>query len=580
MAKMFPTDPQSFTTTGERQVFKFLRTALGESFLAWYSPDIADREPDFVVLSPDSGIIVLEVKDWTIDQILELNPKEALLAIGDGQEWRKNPLAQAREYVHTLMGLFAKKARHRQNRQIPFPITWGAVLPHIKKADFIERGLDKALEPGRILFWDDVRPDSPLMRDPSGTKGVALLREKFPPLFKFALVGEDVNWARSILFPIARIDVPRAPKAWEQRDVLAVMDQEQENLARTLGVARLLIGGPAGSGKTLVLASYAAWLLAMSGNVRRILITCFNLSLMGYIRRLLAKKGVPLGSAGVEVIPFYTLCEKILDEKLPHSGEGADYYQLVVSEAGERVASGHPLRSRWDAILVDEGQDFSPAMAQLLLNLLPDNGALMVVKDDSQRLYQAADNSWDNLEGIVKKSLSRQYRNSRDIATLAWRLAGLKEPEFYGGPGPKPGRLNGESMAALVERIADKAAELVKAGVPMNEIAVLYTRSDMGDGRIFPEAMIAALEARGVLARWAARDTLSKREFDITTDSVTISTIHSAKGLDFAHVFIIGLDHLDLTRPQDKALAHVGMTRARENLVICLSRPSPLDSLL
>lgn len=46
-------------------------------FLAWYSPDIEDREPDFIPLSPDSGLIVLEVKDWLAARVLGVSPEAA-----------------------------------------------------------------------------------------------------------------------------------------------------------------------------------------------------------------------------------------------------------------------------------------------------------------------------------------------------------------------------------------------------------------------------------------------------------------------------------------------------------------------
>ena len=95
-----------------------------------------------------------------------------------------------------------------------------------------------------------------------------------------------------------------------------------------------------------------------------------------------------------------------------------------------------------------------------------------------------------------------------------------------------------------------------------------------------PEALLKELEAHGVLARWVARDTVSKRDYDITTDSVTISTIYSAKGLDFAHVFLLGLDLLNPESERDRRLAYVGMTRAREQLVlISSSKLMPSKSL-
>lgn len=84
------------------------------------------------------------------------------------------------------------------------------------------------------------------------------------------------------------------------------------------------------------------------------------------------------------------------------------------------------------------------------------------------------------------------------------------------------------------------------------------------------ESLLEAVEARGVMARWVARDTTSKRYFDITTDSVCISTIHSAKGLDFSHVFLLGMDRLQPEKPRQRRLAYVGMTRAREHLTLAI----------
>ena len=83
MATMFPARCESFATAGEEAVYRFLEKGARPDgdFLAWYSPDIEDREPDFILLSPDCGLVVLEVKDWLASQILELNPKEALLQI-------------------------------------------------------------------------------------------------------------------------------------------------------------------------------------------------------------------------------------------------------------------------------------------------------------------------------------------------------------------------------------------------------------------------------------------------------------------------------------------------------------------
>lgn len=46
-------------TNGERKVFKLLRDLLPNSYIVWYEPEITNRCPDFVVLGPDIGLVVL-----------------------------------------------------------------------------------------------------------------------------------------------------------------------------------------------------------------------------------------------------------------------------------------------------------------------------------------------------------------------------------------------------------------------------------------------------------------------------------------------------------------------------------------
>ena len=81
----------------------------------------------------------------------------------------------------------------------------------------------------------------------------------------------------------------------------------------------------------------------------------------------------------------------------------------------------------------------------------------------------------------------------------------------------------------------------------------------------------AALEKQGILSQWMSESYRSKKAYDITTNRVTISTIHSAKGLDYSVVFLLGLDYLTpkgWTEEQIANLIYVGITRARFKLII------------
>jgi superfamily I DNA/RNA helicase len=55
------------------------------------------------------------------------------------------------------------------------------------------------------------------------------------------------------------------------------------------------------------------------------------------------------------------------------------------------------------------------------------------------------------------------------------------------------------------------------------------------------------LEARGILIRWVSESVQSKEMFDITTDRVSLISIHSAKGLDFDLVYLAGADRIQPT---------------------------------
>ncbi len=577
MATMFPSEVDDFSTEGERLTWNFLKSAArpDQDFLCWYEPDIEDREPDFVLYSPDCGLIVMEVKDWLVSQINEADPKTVLLTIGNRTERRKNPMAQAKEYRNRLLCLLTKPPLGKPG-QILCPVTMCVVFPHISRNELREnKALQQIFPDEYLLCWDEMQENSPYWRDLSGQKFQEWLKNQFPPPFPFYLAQGQLNEIRAAIFPQVRLSLPRQQQEnADTREALLALDHDQENLARTIGPGRHLIVGPAGSGRTLILASLAWHLPRVSRNIRRILVVCFNLSLVGYIRRLLAQKGVSIGPEGVEVLPFYSLCERILGEKLSHSAESADFYSIVVQETLERLDGSHPLQQHWDAVLVDEGQDFSAEMAQVLCRLLPKGGTLVVAKDDNQRLYQENGSVWEELgiEGLRVHRLTRQYRNTAAIARYAARLlpdaAGIA---FAGTGGKTPEVIVRQAVQDQVQYIVQSVKYCIGKGVPMNEIAILYTTSHMADVCL-PEYIAQELEYSGIMARWISKNADTKHYYDITTDSVTVSTIHSVKGLDFSHVFIIGLDALPDT-PHSRRLAYVGMTRARDRLtVVCGKR--------
>jgi superfamily I DNA/RNA helicase len=92
-----------------------------------------------------------------------------------------------------------------------------------------------------------------------------------------------------------------------------------------------------------------------------------------------------------------------------------------------------------------------------------------------------------------------------------------------------------------------------------------------------------ALDSRGILNTWVSEDYRSKKTYDITTNSVTISTIHSVKGLDYSVVFLLGLEYLEprgWSEDQLNRLTYVAITRSRYQLYIPYIEESELINRL
>lgn len=156
-------------------------------------------------------------------------------------------------------------------------------------------------------------------------------------------------------------------------------------------------------------------------------------------------------------------------------------------------------------------------------------------------------------------------------------VQGANPQNFVTTTGPEPGITQYPNLDELISHVAKQIDYLHNEdGYPLSEIAIIYTQKspDHLPGIHFPDLTIKALEKQGLYCNWIAEDYRAKRSYDVTTQSVTISTIHSVKGFDYACVFVIGLDWLEGTRwteEQIRNLTYVAITRARERLYIMQS---------
>jgi len=100
---------------GERVLFNALKRNLPDEYFVWYEPTLFGRRnssrPDFVVLGSDIGLVIIEVKDWSIDKIHRANRDIFQLFTGSTVETRTNPEKQAERQKRAL---WAEIERYRR----------------------------------------------------------------------------------------------------------------------------------------------------------------------------------------------------------------------------------------------------------------------------------------------------------------------------------------------------------------------------------------------------------------------------------------------------------------------------------
>jgi hypothetical protein len=341
MARMHPEsiDDYEGATDGEKRVFRFIREAARphKDYVCWYEPSIGSsgKEPDFVLFGKNLGLLVLEVKDWANHQILSYDPHQFTVMTAGKAEDRTNPDKQAKGYVNALLERLKESPDFLSKR----PGYWGStkisigrmvVFPNLSRHEYFDRALQHVIPTERVLIAEDLEPGGEILCDPSGRKFLSRVSGSMP--FKFqGLTAKEAEKLNAILWPESRIELPPrqgAGKSTFQAEV-RWLDEAQSRLALRLGSGHQIIKGPPGSGKTLVLAHRCCHLFRYAPKVKKILMVCYNIALVRYLKRLVQEKGIGIGGGGIHICHFYDLCGQIIGEPIHFEKEDSDYYDLV-----------------------------------------------------------------------------------------------------------------------------------------------------------------------------------------------------------------------------------------------------------
>jgi DNA helicase-2/ATP-dependent DNA helicase PcrA len=390
-----------------------------------------------------------------------------------------------------------------------------------------------------------------------------------------------------------------------------------------------------------------------------------------------AKAGRLLPRDPAEIAQLYSVYEDLKRERSVIDFE--DVLLLTVAILQDRQDIAEQVRSQYQHFVVDEYQDVSPLQQRLLELWLGERDNLCVVGDASQTIYSFTGATPDHLldfrtrhPGATVVKLVRDYRSTPQVVHLAngllaqargraadHRLELISQRE----PGPEPAYTEYTDEPAEAEGAARRIRELMDAGVPASEIAVLFRTNSQsetyeqaladagvpyhlrGAERFFdrPEVRKARVALRGA-ARFGGNDSLLDDAVDLpsqvravlsgegwtprppagsgavrerweslaalvnlardfaaarsgatlgdlvaelderanaqhapTVQGVTLASLHSAKGLEWDAVFLVGVAEgmmpityakTDEQIEEERRLLYVGVTRAREHLYV------------
>ena len=399
-------------TEGERAVYTLFHDS--DNFpLEWemyIQPHLNGLRPDLIFLNPYAGIAVFEIKDWSL----------RTLQYSIYNQTVQNPINQIKLYEDEIFNLYCPRLDDRSGKAV---ITAGLIFTQISQIE-----VNHLLDPFRDGNMKKYRDRYPFLGSEHVKKGDI-----------DALFPEHKKWGSHKQSLYMSPDTAADLRGWlkepafskDQREPLELNDRQKEIATDLPSILYRKVKGPAGSGKSQALAARAA---VLASEHKRVLVCTFNITLMNYLRDLVARHAREIAvqegvrpqiiRQQVEFRHFHGWCKWVCYL----TGYDNEYSQLWIQFSEEEaVLDQHmaELVSRiyedpsvsdilpiYDAILVDEGQDYNRLWWQTLRKAVePDGkpiGEMLLVADKTQNIY-GTEVAWTEQQSMQGTRLSPQW---------------------------------------------------------------------------------------------------------------------------------------------------------------------------
>ncbi len=556
MAHMYPARPD-FSGGGhvaEQRLFDALRDGLDDEYFVYHElryvhEDTAgEGEADFLVVHRTKGLLNIECKGKGVHRRGN-GTWYREKAGGRTEDLGETPYEQAQRTIKDL----AAELKHRITRLFPdqrgFPFVHGhaVAFPRTTVADL-----------GLPL-------DAPLTITLDGSD-LSRIAERIDEIYEFwnrAAKGRRVepfdkrtfkHFRHQVLQPQLHL-VPRlAADVAHEGDQFARLTAQQELVAQAALInPRMAVIGGAGTGKT-VAALEITRRLANEG--KRVLLLCFNRALGRTLGRHFASEEAIANR--VDAMHFHSLCYRAfkamgLEFDVPREPEAAaHFFDKVVPETLFDAIAEEKLKP-WDAVVVDEAQDFAASWWPLVEELAGGEGSghLVVLHDPEQNIFARRDDAVPPM--AAQLPLIHNLRNTKHIARAVGQLCERPlEPYPLAPEGEPPTLSESRSAAKNVEAVTEMVTKLIeREGLRPDQITILTPHRRANSS-------LAGVESLGP---YPLADKPGERD-----GKVLHTTIGAFKGLEADVVIMLDVD------PRDERCGrrerYVAASRARHRLFV------------
>lgn len=362
MARMIPAECDlSRRPMSEQIVFEAIRHNLSDEWKVFHSFDYLSRdltymlwdgEIDFLLYHPQQGFLIIEVKGGTI-------------SYRDGQWYQEDrpmdPVGQAKKNKYAVRKLLEE----RLLKVIPAKFAHAVCFPSCsRQATWPVEAQDIVLTGDSLpyieAFATQLLADTPLPENIRGSVSEAEVLKVLSPVFEY---GSKLS---------ERIKA-------EEKQFFLFTEQQCMILNALENFRRLQICGCAGSGKTLMAIKKAKCLAAQGKSV---LLLCFNQLLAKYLKRSVQDDLLIQAAAFFE---FAIELLKIPEDQVAQYRDNPRLYSEVLPKMLRSYIERKCLC--YDAVIVDEGQDFTREAWDVISLLPEEDGHFYIFYDPDQNIY-------------------------------------------------------------------------------------------------------------------------------------------------------------------------------------------------